>query len=122
MFRLLVIDDEEPILEIIKFIFINEGYDVKTISNPTKAFNTIDSFSPDVILLDIKMPQMDGRDLCRQIKQKYGIPVILVSANNNLDSTFQIYNADGFLAKPFDMDILINKVASLLPLNTASSS
>jgi len=110
MSRLLVIDDEESILDIIQFIFVNEGYEVKTISNPTLAFGAIENFKPDVILLDIKMPEMDGRDLCMQLKSKYTIPVILVSANNNLEETYANYRADGFLSKPFDIDVLTNKV------------
>ena len=66
--KVLVVDDEEPILELLKYNLEKGGYEVKTASDGMKAIEIAKRFIPDLVLLDIMMPKMDGVETCRQIK------------------------------------------------------
>lgn len=114
--RILAVDDNEDILEVLQLILEDSGYKVTTLDNGSSLFDKIDEYKPNLILLDIMLGSYDGRELCKAIKEKketHNIPVILISANQNLSNRFQTDNApDDFLAKPFDINDLLNKVRS----------
>ena len=84
-FRILVVDDEANILEILKSFLEGEGYDVSTAGNGLDAINAVDSDCPDVILLDIRMPDMDGLQCLRMTKRK--------SANGRCCNDFRVCNS-----------------------------
>lgn len=114
MQRILVVDDDQDILEVLKYILEDSGYLVDTLSDGRLIFDKINEHIPDLILLDIMLGTIDGRELCKSIKSKtetHDIPVILVSASHTVSGYF---NADmgpnDYVAKPFDINELLDTV------------
>jgi DNA-binding response OmpR family regulator len=120
MKRILAVDDNDDILEVLRYILEDSGYMVDTLSNGHFLFDQIKEHTPDLILLDIMLGDMDGRALCKAIKTKeetHGIPVILVSASHDIASSLNQSGApNDFVAKPFDMDVLLNSIQRQLVL------
>jgi DNA-binding response OmpR family regulator len=118
MQRILAVDDDNDILEILQYILEESGYEVSTLADGHFLFDSIREHHPDLIILDIMLGNMDGRKLCRDVKSQtdtYKIPVILISASHSVvDTLKQNGNPDDFLAKPFDISTLLNKVARQL--------
>lgn len=116
MKRVLVIDDNEDILNVISILLDMEGYEVKCCDNGHCISETILTFSPHIILLDIMLGDMDGREVCRALKSNprtEHIPVIMISASHGLyDGKDSGCLADDFIAKPFDIDMLARKVSA----------
>jgi DNA-binding response OmpR family regulator len=115
MRRILVVDDNEDILDVIKLILEDFDYEVTTLSNAKLLFDTVRATHPDLILLDVMLGNADGRELCHAIKSESDtkfIPVILVSASHNISERFKINSlaADDFLAKPFNITELLDIV------------
>ena len=113
MAKILVIDDDKPILEVVKIILSNEGYDVEIISDWLEAFGMIKSYKPDLIILDIFIAGSDGRVICKELKKSkttVNIPVILFSATHRLESYTKDSNAQGYLKKPFETKDLLDIV------------
>ena len=76
----LVVDDEQNIVNIIAFNLKKEGYEVLTAGDGEEAVEIVEKHQPDLILLDIMMPKMDGYEACRKIREKYNIPIIMLTA------------------------------------------
>jgi two-component system phosphate regulon response regulator PhoB len=114
MQRILAVDDNEDILEVLQLILEDSGYEVETLTNGHLLFDKIKAHRPDLILLDIMLGNMDGRELCKNVKstiETNDIPVILISASHNLSDRFKPCDApNDFLAKPFDIKELLDKV------------
>ncbi|MDB5119370.1 MAG: response regulator receiver [Sphingobacteriales bacterium] len=111
--RILAVEDEPDILEILQLIFSGEGYDVKTSSSGKDVFNIIDTFDPHLIVMDIMLGELDGRDICKNLKSNRltnHIPVIMVSAHPGIGRTVEEVGANDFLPKPFDIDELLERV------------
>src|ERR1700761_6604040 len=102
MRRILAVDDDNDILEVLQFILEDSGYEVETLSDGRFLFDKIKDHTPDLILLDIMLGNMDGRELCKDVKAKeetHDIPVILVSASHSINESFQQKGApDDFVA------------------------
>lgn len=109
-----MVDDDKDILEIIQFILEDSGYTVETLTDGHFLFDKIRFFKPDLIILDIMLGGLDGRELCRDIKtnvETYTIPVVLISASHALtDINSPVCKPDDFVAKPFDIDALLSCV------------
>lgn len=118
MSRILAVDDDKDILEVIQFILEDSGYVVDTLSDGLRLQDAIRKHTPDLILLDIMLGNVDGRDLCRNVKtttETNTIPVIMISASHNISDVLrQDCAPDDFIAKPFDMNVLLNKVRQQL--------
>ncbi|MES3016153.1 MAG: response regulator [Bacteroidota bacterium] len=115
MSRILVVDDNEEILEIISLILKGEGYQVKASITGNDLLGIVSDFKPDLILLDIILGGFDGRVLCNTLKANRGtahVPVILMSAAHNLKVAH--CPADGYIAKPFEIEYLVERVAALI--------
>ena len=112
--RILVLDDDLAILSAVRDILEYCGYEVNTLPRGDKVFENIEQYHPDLILLDVMLADMDGRQICQEIKQEgrtENIPVILISATHNLDDCMKQKGApDDFLTKPFDVNSLLNKI------------
>ncbi len=112
--RILAVDDDNDIVDIIKIILEDEGYEVLTLTNGRDVFKMISLSRPDLILLDVMLGGIDGRDICRAIKSDKllsDIPIVMISASHNLHNILTEQGSpNDFLAKPFDIDILIKKV------------
>jgi DNA-binding response OmpR family regulator len=110
--RILLLEDEKNILDLMQEILEGEGYNVIAF-NQYESVEEIIEFAPHLILLDIRLSNGYGHLLCEDLKanpKTSHIPVILVSGAGNLEKIAKDYNADNFLAKPFDMEDLINMV------------
>ena len=118
MRRILAVDDNEDILEILKLILEGYDYEVSTLADGHFLFDEVKKYKPDLVLLDIMLGNMDGRELCKTLqadKETQDIPVIMVSASHNLSERFMPGNSRiDFLAKPFDIEELIGKVETSL--------
>ncbi len=112
--KILVVDDEVEILHVVEDILKIKGYDVIKHSNGLNVHEIISIFKPDLILLDVQISGIKGTDICTNIKKISAIPVILFSAHADLQKTYQECNADAFIAKPFDIEHLLNEISKHL--------
>lgn len=117
--KILVADDDEGILDVLEIMLTGEGYLVDKIIRGEDLLELKTDF-PDLILLDILMADIDGRDICKHLKNQpktSHIPVIMVSANKDIEAISSQINADGFICKPFEMDDLLQMVADILKVS-----
>ncbi|MBQ3183218.1 MAG: response regulator transcription factor [Clostridia bacterium] len=115
--KLLVIDDEMNICELLRAYFENEGYDVKTACDGVEGVSYFKLYEPDLVLLDIMMPNKDGFQVCREIREiSANKPIIFVSAkDDSFDKVLGLeLGADDFVVKPFDMKELSARVKAVL--------
>lgn len=113
MHKILVVDDDQSILDAMKIALELQGYEVKTTTKGEETFSKIGSFKPDLIFMDVYLSGMDGREICKQIKEDEKtnhIPVIIFSANKSMKEVFEESGANDFIGKPFNMDELYEKV------------
>ncbi|MBN2651389.1 MAG: response regulator [Spirochaetales bacterium] len=119
MSKELVIVDDNPInLKLLESILEN-NFELRLFADPSLAIDSIKQKKPDMILLDIKMPKMDGFEACREIKKESefaDIPVIFLSASNDSESKQLAQNAGGvdYIEKPFKIDEIMRKVNQYL--------
>jgi len=118
--KILVVDDNEFVLNLISFILDGEGYQVETLTCAQGLFEHIFSYHPNLIIMDATLPDGDGLELCRQIKEAAGtkdIPVVMCSGRDDINNAqYQQGPPDGILAKPFDMSELLEMVEAKLHL------
>jgi response regulator RpfG family c-di-GMP phosphodiesterase len=120
---ILAVDDEEMNLELLEILMVPLGYQVEKAKNGKEALEKIAERSPDIILLDVMMPGMDGFEVCRILKEDEktrDIPVVMVTALNQIENkvTGIETGADDYLIKPFHRNELIARVKSLLKVRT----
>ncbi len=116
---IMVVDDNPDIVTIVKTILEIKGYGVQSASNGLEVFNLLLEQKPDLILLDIMMPQMDGLEVLTQLKGDPGtasIPVILLTAKVHYEDVLRGYKmgADCYIAKPFTSPQLLTGINNLL--------
>jgi CheY-like chemotaxis protein len=116
--RILVVDDDESIRQIVRLCLADEGYDVLEAANGQAALQVVDDFPPSLILLDLRMPVMDGWEFARQYRLTPGphAPIVAFVAALNITKECGDIEAAGILSKPFDLDDLLKAVRSQLPL------
>ena len=120
MKRVLIVDDDIDILDVLKVVLKFHGFEVITTQSGNNVISESISFSPDLILLDVFLSGIDGRDICNTLKENpetKKIPVIMFSAHSNKNEILQYCNADDFIAKPFDINDLVGKINGLIGLN-----
>jgi DNA-binding response OmpR family regulator len=114
-FRILLVDDEERVLNFLQTKLKASGYEVLTASNGHDALEQAQAQEPDLIVLDILMPRMDGFDTLKELRRFSPVPVIILSARR--DDTDKIkglgLGADDYLAKPFNPDELVARIESV---------
>lgn len=108
MKKILVIDDDADLADIVKRILIFKGFDVDIHATGLNVPDVVKHCNPDLILLDIRLYGKSGTDICRELKRRYHMPIILFSADNKKGEDFANCDGDGFLSKPFDIDDLLN--------------
>ena len=114
--KILVVDDEELLVKGIRFNLQNDGYEVITGSNGVEAVALAQSQAPDLIILDVMMPQMDGLTACSKIREFSNVPIILLTAKaEDMDKLMGFDNgADDYLTKPFNILELKARIRALL--------
>lgn len=110
MKKILVVDDDEDILEVVKWILTSHGFDVHTHPTGLNVPEVVMKYVPDIILLDIRLPGKSGTEVCKELKQTYPTPIILFSAHIKEAQALAICHADAFIQKPFEMKQLVNTI------------
>lgn len=121
MKRILVVDDEKPISDIISFNLKNEGFEVLTSFDGEDAIETFNEEQPDLVILDLMLPKVDGLEVCRQIRKESAIPIIMLTAKDSeIDKVLGLeLGADDYVTKPFSNRELIARVKANLRRNSA---
>ena len=115
----LVVDDEKPIVDILVYNLKKEGYNTLEASDGEEAINMVVNNKPDLVLLDIMLPKMDGLTVCKKIRHNYSIPIIMLSAKDEeIDKILGLeLGADDYITKPFSVRELIARVKANLRKN-----
>ena len=114
--KILIIEDDEKLREELKIFLNKNGYNAITLTTFDNTIQDILQTNPDLILLDINLPNTDGEYICKEIRKQSNMPIIIVtSRDNELDELLSINNgADHYITKPFNIHILLAKIGSLL--------
>ncbi|SHF97266.1 response regulator YycF [Ornithinibacillus halophilus] len=114
--KILVVDDEQPIADILKFNLEKEGYEVVCAYDGEEAVQLADSEKPDLVLLDIMLPKKDGNEVCREIRKTQTMPIIMLTAKDSeIDKVLGLeLGADDYVTKPFSNRELIARVKANL--------
>lgn len=115
----LIVDDDPLITELISVNLEAEGYGVRTASDGEKALEAIEQHKPDLVILDIMMPHVDGWEVCRMIKENpdlNSVRVLMLTARDTMKDRMigqDILKAEEYMTKPFDMNELLDRVRSM---------
>ncbi len=117
--KILIVEDEEYLLRLESILLTTRGYEVKGVLDGPSALEAVASMEPDLILLDIMLPVMDGYEVCRQIKDNDAtchIPVVMISAKSSAEDLVkgEQAGADGYITKPFKSAMVIETIQRLL--------
>jgi len=114
--KILVVDDEASICDLVKINLELEGYEVSTAGDGEAALKSIELINPDLLILDIMLPRINGYDICKKVTYEKGIPVIMLTAKTDLiDKVLGLeLGADDYITKPFHARELVARVKALL--------
>ena len=120
-YKLLVVDDDKEITEMLQKRLIREGYEVVVAFDGEEALAKAKETNPDVILLDLMMPRLNGFEVLKEIRKNYKDkwrPIIIISAKTELDSVKQCYDleADHYLTKPCSMENILRGIRTMISL------
>ncbi|MDB5109533.1 MAG: hypothetical protein JWR67_647 [Mucilaginibacter sp.] len=114
MKKILIVDDNAFIIEVMTYILMSKGYEVTALNSGDMVFDTVKISHPDLIILDDSLPGMTGRQICQLLKLNHStqyLPVIMCSANEDIDDSLLQHGApNDVLHKPFDINSLVDKV------------
>jgi CheY-like chemotaxis protein len=115
---LLVVDDDEDLRTMVVQLLETEGYVVRAAADGLEALDLLETALPHLILLDMRMPRMDGWELGRRIRAMHGrkIPIVVMTAAEHAEKRAKEIEADDFVAKPFDVDNILRVIARHLRL------
>ena len=116
--RVLVVDDDPDILDALSEILEVEGYHVQRARNGREALQRLEQELPDLVLLDLMMPVMDGWEFARSLDPGARPPIIVLSADRNVSAKAKEIGALGWLGKPFELSELLAAVRSVVPVET----
>jgi len=114
--KVLLVDDDPGIIEVLKLYFEKEGYQVSTCMQGDRAIGVFTQFKPDIVLLDLMLPGMDGNDICREIRKTSDTPIIMLTARTDtLDKIIGLeLGADDYIPKPFEPKEVLARVKAVL--------
>ena len=114
--KILVVDDDKNICELLRLYLEKEGYEVRSVNDGAEAILAFESFAPDMTLLDIMMPKMDGWQVCREIRKKSDSPIIMITAKGEtFDKVLGLeLGADDYIVKPFDAKEVLARIKAVL--------
>jgi DNA-binding response OmpR family regulator len=114
--NILLVDDEPMIIDSLTYSLRREGFEVFTASEGTQALELFDSTNPDLVILDIRLPGMDGLEVCRRLRARSPVPIIMLTAlGTEMDRVVGLeVGADDYLPKPFSFRELLARIRSML--------
>jgi two-component system OmpR family response regulator len=105
--RILIVDDDKDVAEIMKLIFNLKGFIIKIVTEYKRVYAEVEKFKPEVLLFDLKLAGPAGVIMCKHLQRMYSFPVILFTANNDIEAHALESVVDGFIKKPFDIDDIV---------------
>ena len=120
--KILVVEDEKPIAQFLKESLTLEGFDVHVVFDGPEAIAALETFPPDVIILDLILPSLDGIEVCKRVRRKSTVPILMLTARDQVKDKVEGLEAgaDDYLTKPFSFDQLLARIKSLLRRQKAS--
>ena len=114
--KILIVDDDNNIAELISLYMTKEMYDTMIVNDGESAITAVDSYRPNLILLDLMLPGIDGYQVCREVRAKHSVPIIMLSAKGEVfDKVLGLeMGADDYMEKPFDSKELVARVKAVL--------
>ena len=121
MYKILIVEDDKKLREELKIFLNKNGYEAKILEDFTDTINEILKAKADLILLDINLPNFDGEYILKEVRKTSQVPIIIItSRDNEMDELLSInYGADHYVTKPFNIQILLAKIASVLRRSTS---
>lgn len=116
MQKILIVEDDEKLRNELETFLNNNGYQAEALKKFDNTIQDIVRINPNLLLLDVNLPNADGEYICKQIRKQSNMPIIIVtSRDNEIDELLSLnYGADQYITKPFNLQILLAKIASLL--------
>jgi len=120
--KILIIDDENDLVHLLKYNLENQGYEVIAVNEAEKGLVLARQHSPDLILLDLMLPEMDGFEFCRILRGESNIPIVfLTSSKNDACKNLALkMGANDYISKPFSVDALLSRIQVILSGRDAS--
>jgi DNA-binding response OmpR family regulator len=121
--KILVIDDDTAVTDLLAVLLRSQGFDVNATNNSSEGVNLVHQYQPDLIILDLMMPEMDGWEVCRAVRAFSQVPIIVLSALNDPSMVASVLDAgaDDYLTKPTPSRILVAHINRLLKRNLTGS-
>lgn len=114
--RILIVEDDEDIVDVLRRTLRAEGYEVRTGLDGTSGLEIASEFIPDLVVLDLGLPDMDGLEVCGRLREGGDVPILMLTARADTEDrvTGLDYGADDYLVKPFDRSELLARIRALL--------
>jgi two-component system, OmpR family, KDP operon response regulator KdpE len=122
--NILVVDDERQITRVLKTALSSRGYGIRTAADGDEALHILQDWWPDVVITDLRMPNLDGLELCKMIRAKSQIPIIVLSVKGEDQVKVEALDAgaDDYVTKPFSMDELLARIRAALRRSSADNA
>ena len=117
--KILIVDDDNNIAELISLYLTKECFDTKIVNDGEEALKAFEQYSPNLILLDLMLPGIDGYQVCREVRAKANVPIIMLSAKGEIfDKVLGLeLGADDYITKPFNMEVLKLRINKIIEMN-----
>lgn len=120
--RVLIVEDDAAIIELLRFLLEQEGLEVEVARDGLKALDKMEAFSPDLVLLDLRLPKLEGMDVLWEMRQNprwNNVPVVIISVDSSPQTMLQGWRlgVDSYFIKPFDPDELIRVIRRILSVS-----
>lgn len=114
--KILIVDDDQNICELLRLYIEKEGFDVRIANDGRRAIDLFDEYNPDLIMLDIMLPELDGWQVCREIRKKSKCPIIMLTAKGEVfDKVLGLeLGADDYVVKPFETKEVVARIKAVL--------